>query len=104
MRALPILRQLHKTEDGQAPSPAPTPTPTQTQGPTLSKLSELASSITAAQSAVEAEAAQALARLNAARDNAKASISKVDGVSAAIEKATKDIENFTNQLTNGGPL
>jgi hypothetical protein len=70
----------------------------------MSKLSELAANITAAQKDVEAEAERALARMTAAKTNALKSVAKVDGISAGIEKSTQDIENFTNQLSNGGPL
>jgi hypothetical protein len=69
----------------------------------MSKLSELASSIAAATKAVEDEADRALSRLHKARDNATVGIAKIDGVSASIEASTKDIENFTNQISNGGP-
>lgn len=69
----------------------------------MSKLSELANSINAAVKGVEEEANRALTRLNSARDNATLGIAKIDGITASIEKSTKDIENFTNQITNGGP-
>lgn len=69
----------------------------------MSKLSELASSIDAAVKGVEAEAERALARLHKARDGATTGITKIDGISAQIEKSTQEIEDFTNKITNGGP-
>ena len=69
----------------------------------MSKLSELAASIDAAVKGVEEDAERALARLHTARDNASKGITKIDGISASIEKSTQDIENFTNKITNGGP-
>lgn len=69
----------------------------------MSKLSELAANVTDAIKAVEADAERALSRLNKARDNASVATTKIDGISAHIEKSTKDIEDFANQITNGGP-
>lgn len=87
----------------------PTPTPVivtsnTPKAPTfMSKLSELAGSVTKALKAVEDDAERALSRLHKARDNANNATAKIDGISSSIEKSTADIENFTNQLTNGGP-
>lgn len=69
----------------------------------MSKLSELAGSVTDALKSVEADAERALSRLHTARDNAGKAVGKIDGISSSIEKSTADIENFTNQITNGGP-
>ena len=69
----------------------------------MSKLSELARSVNDCHKVVEDEAHRALARVQSARDKAVAGIAKIDGISDSIEKSAADIENFTNQITNGGP-
>lgn len=69
----------------------------------MSKLSELAGSVAAVKADIEKTAEKAHDRIFAARDKAKAGISKIDGVAAEIEKHASEIEDFTNQITNGGP-
>ena len=44
-----------------------------------------------------------LIKLNKAQAHAHFGLDKVDGVTAEIEKAATDIENFANQVTNGPP-
>jgi hypothetical protein len=69
----------------------------------VSKLSALAAALNEIPKQVEAEAEKALARLTTAKDAAFGGIDKINTVAGEIEQSARDIENFTNQITNGGP-
>lgn len=68
-----------------------------------SKLSTLAATAAGLTQSVEAAADASLTKLNAAQTKANDALAKLDAVTATIDKSGTDIENFVNQLTNGGP-
>ena len=68
-----------------------------------SKLKGLADLAKTAIADVEGRAESAMDKLNKAQAHAHFGLDKVDGVTAEIEKAATDIENFANQVTNGPP-
>ena len=68
-----------------------------------SKLKGLADMAKTVTSAVDKRAEDTMGRLTKAHERAKEGLDKVDDVTAEIEKATADIEDFANQVTNGPP-
>jgi uncharacterized phage infection (PIP) family protein YhgE len=69
----------------------------------MSKLNELAAALNDIPKQVEAAADQAITRLTAAKTSAFSGIDKIHGIADSIEQSAKEIEDFTNQLTNGAP-
>lgn len=85
-----------------APAAAPAPKP-QDDTMTASKLSALADMAKSTTQELEAQADAALTRLDAAKTKAMGGISKLNDIAADLEKSTSAIEDFANQITNGGP-
>lgn len=69
----------------------------------MSALNRLAEAINAIPAQVEADAEAALTRLLGAKEKAAAATDKVHGMSGKIEETAQAIEDFANQITNGGP-
>jgi hypothetical protein len=84
-------------------SVSPAPAAPQQAPRRMSKLNELAAALTDIPKQVEEAADKALTRLTSARQSALGGIDKIHTIADGIEQSAKDIENFTNQLTNGGP-
>ena len=77
--------------------------PVQKEEDMSSKLKGLADMAKTVTSAVDKRAEDTMGRLTKAHERAKEGLDKVDDVTAEIEKATADIEDFANQVTNGPP-
>ena len=69
----------------------------------MSALNRLAAAINDIPKQVEADAEAALDRLLGAKEKASAATGKVHGMAGKIEETAAAIEDFANQITNGGP-
>lgn len=86
-----------------APQQETTSAPAPSQVTRMTKLSELAAALNDIPKQVEADAEAALNRLIAAKEKASNATSRIHDVAGKIEAAAAEIEDFTNQITNGGP-
>ena len=68
-----------------------------------SKLTALADLAKSTIAQVEADAEAEVNKLLAAKDKANAAVAGVGAIRTGIETGTKELEDFANQLTNGGP-
>ena len=69
----------------------------------MSALNRLASALNDIPKQVEADAEDALARLTGAQEKAAQATGKIRNVAVNIEETAQAIEDFANQITNGGP-
>lgn len=68
-----------------------------------SKLSTLADLAKTTIAEVEADAEAEVTKLLAAKTRANAAVANVGTIRTGMESGAKELEDFANQLTNGGP-
>jgi hypothetical protein len=68
-----------------------------------SKLKALAGLAKSTVAQVEADAEAAVNRLQAAQQKAHSGVDKINSVAGEIEDSAASLEDFANQITNGGP-
>ncbi|WP_316172996.1 hypothetical protein [Bradyrhizobium sp. SZCCHNRI2049] len=90
-----------------AATTAPTDTTSTATPPTpaapVSRLAALAAALNDIPRQVEADAEAALIRLQAAREKSSSATARIHDVAGQIETTATAIENFVNQISNGGP-
>lgn len=91
----------------EAPDPPKIPDtiadPTQDKEKMTAKLSALAGMVKTTVEQVENDAEAAVKKLQAAQVKASGGIAKINTVASGIEQSAGELEDFANQITNGGP-
>ena len=100
LQAIPVLPTVNVPSTGMNQPNSGTSTKDEDMTSKLKGLADLAKSTIAD---VEGRATSAMDKLNKAQAHAHGGLDKIDTVTAEIEQAATDMENFANQVTNGPP-